>query len=69
MRLFDKDYQKEIKKKQDDLKVRLNQLNEGKEEFYNNGINKAKVRYNLIKTNFRLMSYSNPSLPQRKSRI
>ena len=34
LRLFDKEYQKEIQAKMETLNTRLNELNEGKEEFY-----------------------------------
>lgn len=39
---MDINYQKEIHQKLESLSTRLNQLNEGKEEFYQN-INKPKV--------------------------
>lgn len=42
LRLFDPNYQKEIQQKIEALNTRLNQLNEGKEEFYQN-INKPRL--------------------------
>lgn len=42
MRLFDKDYQKEIQSKMEALNEKLKNLNEGKEEFYTT-INKPKI--------------------------
>ena len=48
LRLFDKEYQKEINTKMNALNTRLQELNEGKEEFYSTVINKQKVR-NILK--------------------
>ncbi len=42
LRLFDKEYQKEIQTKMEALNVRLKEINEGREEFYQN-ITKSKV--------------------------
>ena len=42
LRLFDKEYQKEIQTKMDALNTRLKELNEGKEEFYQT-ISKTKI--------------------------
>ena len=42
LRLFDKEYQKEIQAKMETLNTRLKELNEGKEEFYQT-LNKPKL--------------------------
>lgn len=43
LRLFDKDYQKEIQAKMDGLNTRLKEINEGKEDFYQNVISKSRI--------------------------
>lgn len=42
LRLFDKDYQKEIRTKMDSLATKLKEINEGKEEFYLS-LNKPRI--------------------------
>jgi uncharacterized membrane protein YcaP (DUF421 family) len=42
LKLFDNDYQKELKTKTEALSQRLNEINEGKDEFFKS-INKAKI--------------------------
>jgi hypothetical protein len=44
LRLYDTEYQKEIRTKMDSLNKRLTELNEGREDFYTSVINKPKVK-------------------------
>jgi methyl-accepting chemotaxis protein len=43
LRLFDKEYQKELDEKMKSLGQRLKEINEGKEEFYTSIISKPKI--------------------------